>query len=110
MFNWKMRKHHRWMFILVDAESQIRGYYAGLSPEAVAKLIKDVFVLLDEQFPGRGEELVEVSIPEDVREVAWLDQRAEHQKEQASAWKVPHEFQYRDERESSGCAPRRRHP
>ncbi len=93
---------HSPMFALVDTENQIRGYYSGLLPQANAKLEHDILSLLDQQIPDWTEQVHEISVPEDVRNPVWLEDRAAAQRESFSGVDVRHDFQFADARESSG--------
>lgn len=93
---------HSQNFILVDHESKIRGYYAGLNAQANAKLLQDIDRLLDASHPDRTNKLSEVSKPEDVRAPTWLTERAESQKATAADLNVVCDFAYSDRLETSG--------
>jgi cytochrome oxidase Cu insertion factor (SCO1/SenC/PrrC family) len=93
---------HSQMLVLVDAESKIRGYYAALSQEATSKLRKDIDSLLDQHSPHRADEVVEISVPDDVRSPAWLATRAQDQTAKAAGYKVFHDFRFSDQLTRSG--------
>ncbi|WP_372715923.1 FG-GAP-like repeat-containing protein [Novipirellula sp.] len=93
---------HSQMFVLVDGNAQIRGYYSGLSPEANVKLKQDIHTLLDDQSPQWKDRVNEIAVPEDVRDPQWLTDRAEQQKADVAALDITSDFQFRDSREDSG--------
>ncbi|QDV81734.1 hypothetical protein TBK1r_06540 [Stieleria magnilauensis] len=93
---------HSSLFVLVDQDSKIRGYYEGLSPEANQKLRDDISALLDQRDPSRLERMPEISVPRDIRDPAWLQPRAEAQRALASGYEVTCDFQFTDDLSSSG--------
>ncbi|QEF98600.1 hypothetical protein Mal15_26550 [Stieleria maiorica] len=93
---------HSSLFVLVDQDSKIRGYYEGLSPEANKKLLDDVRELLDQQDPARMDRVTEVSVPRDVRDPKWLEPRAQAQRALASSYDVTCDFQFTDTLSASG--------
>ncbi|WP_182870119.1 FG-GAP-like repeat-containing protein [Rhodopirellula sp. JC639] len=93
---------HSSLFVLVDQDSKIRGYYEGLSPEANKKLLEDVRELLDQQDPTRRDRVTEVSVPRDVRDPKWLEPRARAQRALAPGYDVTCDFQFTDTLSASG--------
>jgi protein SCO1/2 len=44
---------HSEKFVLLDINRQVRGYYNGLDPEALARLQRDIILLTMEKNPNR---------------------------------------------------------
>lgn len=86
---------HSPMFVLVDFDGQIRGYYDGLAPETHDKIVDDIEQILPLQ-------TVDGPVPGDVRAPAWLADRAAAQLATASDLSVPHAFTFTDRLAASG--------
>ncbi len=95
---------HSPMFVLVDNQNQIRGYYSGISPQANEKLKMDILWLLDEQVPEWKDRVLEIAVPSDVRSPSWIPERAAAQRESIAVEKVRHDFRFEDAREESGIS------
>jgi cytochrome oxidase Cu insertion factor (SCO1/SenC/PrrC family) len=93
---------HSQLFALVDTQANIRGFYAGLSFDKNQKLRANIKRLMNQQFPGWQDELEEVDVPADVRDVTWLEGRAQAQIAQADNLDVLHDFRFTDRIEESG--------
>jgi cytochrome oxidase Cu insertion factor (SCO1/SenC/PrrC family) len=93
---------HSPMFILIDGENQIRSYYMGVLPQANEKLKKDIVTLLDQQTPDWKDQVRELAVPDDVRDPAWLSERAAAQRESFATANVRHDFKFVDIQKESG--------
>ncbi|WP_231602726.1 FG-GAP-like repeat-containing protein [Neorhodopirellula pilleata] len=92
---------HSQALVLIDHDAQIRGYYPALSEDAKIRLRSDIQKLLDEQNPDRFDEVTQVDVPEDVRDPAWLTDRAVSQIKKAESYEVLHDFKFQDQLEQT---------
>ena len=92
---------HSPRFILVDAQSKIRGYYDGTSDDDVRKLLLDVrSVLIESSSNSVGP--VNVGVPAEVFDPVWMEERRAAQLATADDVKAFHDFQFADQIEASG--------
>ncbi len=92
---------HSARFILVDAKSQIRGYYDSLSDEEFHNLHQDLRSVLSESVPG-GEGVTHVPFVPDAMDPLWMEPRAAAQRATKPEFGVECDFGFVDRREESG--------
>lgn len=102
---------HSQNFILVDRARRVRGHYDGLEEAAREKLIQDLEIVLDDP-PGPIGYRKEVPMsrqqgsphyePPELRETAWLEERAEAQMATRPRFRVFHGFSFTDRLPGSG--------
>jgi len=94
--------NHSQLFVLVDQESRVRGYYSGLSPAANLTLQNDIRLLLDKADPDWVNAVEDVFAPTDVMAPAWMAERATTQKAKSAEYDVFCDFKFADEAVRSG--------
>lgn len=92
---------HSSRFVLVDAQSRVRGVYESLSSEDSAKLLNDIQLVLSEPVLNAPDQ-VQIGVTADVFDPIWMDQRQTAQLAAAEQILVVHDFRFEDRIELSG--------
>ncbi len=92
---------HSPRFLLVDAQSQVRGVYESSQDDEILQLVEDLQTLLSEPVENPPDPIV-IGKPADVFDPVWLDARATAQRATADSIMAFHDFQFTDDREQSG--------
>ena len=102
---------HSQQFILVDRARRIRGYYDGLNAEARTKLLNDLEIVLNDP-PGAILEAKQlehnaqpgsvVYQPREIKDPAWMAERAAAQAKIVANADLFHDFQFEDKLPESG--------
>ncbi len=108
---------HAQSFILVDRALRMRGYYDALNGRELARLREDLDPVLEDP-PGpifyseeTGPSKMDGNrayVPEEVRDVPWLKERAAAQARTVDRFRVFHDFRFTDRRPESGITFRNR--
>lgn len=92
---------HSPMFAIVDAELRIRGFFDGLSKDDFHKMLTELRFLLFEPAPGSND-VLHASVPPDLFDPPWLEERKAAQLATAAELGVDHGFDFTDRIEESG--------
>jgi cytochrome oxidase Cu insertion factor (SCO1/SenC/PrrC family) len=89
---------HSPMFVLVDPYLRVRGFYDVLSGDGLARLRRDLDIVLRERAPR----------PAEIVNPPWLEERRQAQLRTVGQFKVFHDFSFTDQIEESGIQFRNR--
>lgn len=92
---------HSPRFLLVDAQSQVRGVYDSTEDEDIPRLIRDMQSLLFLPVADPPDPIA-IGKPADIFEPIWLEDRRQDQLSAASSISAFHSFQFEDRCEQSG--------
>jgi cytochrome oxidase Cu insertion factor (SCO1/SenC/PrrC family) len=92
---------HSPMFVLVDAQGKVRGYYDGLNEEGFAKLLKDTRAILSTP-TSNAQETIHIPQPPDLFDPVWLETPKSEQLAGRDKLQVLHDFKFHDACEASG--------
>jgi enediyne biosynthesis protein E4 len=83
---------HSSQMVLIDQQGAIRGYYEALTSDGMARLERDLRIVLQEL----------KAVPDEILNPPWMAARATQQRAAVAASSVMHQFSFRDERPRSG--------
>ena len=92
---------HSARFVLVDAQSRVRGVYDSLDAEEIRKLLTDAQLLLSEPVKNAPDPVL-IGFPGDIFDPTWLEPRRAAQLATADAIEAFHDFLFEDRIERSG--------
>jgi cytochrome oxidase Cu insertion factor (SCO1/SenC/PrrC family) len=92
---------HSPRFLLVDAQSQVRGVYDSSQDDDVLQLVQDMQTLLSEPVANPPDAIV-IGKPADIFDPVWLDGRQREQLSAANNIEAFHDFKFEDHRQQSG--------
>lgn len=92
---------HSSRFVLVDAQSRVRGVYESLSNEDSVKLLEDIQLVLSEPVLNAPDP-VQIGVKGDIFDPPWMEQRQSIQLATADQIQAFHDFRFEDQIERSG--------
>jgi enediyne biosynthesis protein E4 len=92
---------HSPLFVLVDGQQRIRGFFDGLSEEGFRKLLAGLRSVLSAP-TSNADDVIHVPLPKDLFDPLWLEQKQAEQLATADKLPVFHDFTFTDRIGPSG--------